>query len=137
MTYLPKNKKCLKCGKTKSQDRFYFNKSVPDGLNSWCMQCDKSYDKQHQRGNDLRRKYGITVAQYELILKSQNGVCVICKQPETIKYRNKIRRLAVDHNHTTGKIRGLLCFYCNTLLAHVENNPEILKEIPRYLERNK
>ena len=132
MTHLPETKKCGKCGQVKKQDEFGFNSSGKDGLSSWCSCCGKERKRQSRLA-----RYNLTVKQYELMLKAQNGVCAICKQPEIIKQNNRIIRLAVDHDHTTGKIRGLLCSTCNILLAHVENNPEILKEIPRYLQKGK
>jgi len=59
------------------------------------------------RDRQLRRDYGITEAQYEAILAQQNGVCAICFRPP------KKLRLGVDHDHKTGRVRGLLCFRCN------------------------
>lgn len=64
----------------------------------------------------LLSKFGLTLEQYEDMLTAQGGVCKICRQPERTK-----RRLAVDHNHTTGKVRGLLCAQCNTRLGHLES----------------
>lgn|SRR5574343_135257 len=68
----------------------------------------------------LIRNYGITYIQYESMLKNQNNVCKICKNPESLKLRKRINKLAVDHCHKTGKIRGLLCFKCNVSLARIE-----------------
>jgi len=65
--------------------------------------------KSRQRDLYLRRKYGITLKQYNLMLKSQGDSCDICR-----KHKSEFAKsLAVDHNHKTGKVRGLLCFYCN------------------------
>lgn len=63
----------------------------------------------------LMSVYGLTVEQYEEMFSKQDGVCAICKQPW------KTRRLAVDHCHKTGKIRGLLCGRCNGQLGWLEN----------------
>jgi hypothetical protein len=77
------------------------------------------------RKRNYRQSYGITVEQYDVLSSQQNGVCAICGRPP-VK-----RRLAVDHNHTTGQIRGLLCIACNTLVGFWELRGT---EIQSYLE---
>ncbi len=67
------------------------------------------------RKKALKRKYNLTVEGYEQMLQHQNGVCKICKGLDPSG-----RRLAVDHCHTTGEIRGLLCPSCNTALGRIE-----------------
>jgi hypothetical protein len=69
------------------------------------------------------------------MLKSQNYVCAICKNPETVKsVKGKLKELAVDHCHNTGKIRGLLCYACNIGIGLFKNNPEILYQASLYCE---
>ena len=65
----------------------------------------------------------------------QNGVCAICKRPEkTIdRKQNKFRRLAVDHCHNTDKIRGLLCFECNTGIGKFKDNPQLIERAAEYI----
>ena len=77
--------------------------------------------EQYERQRALRlAKYGITIEDYEKLLVSQNGVCAICSgEPDT---RWKI--LAVDHCHKTGKVRGLLCMTCNTMIGRLEKRME-------------
>ncbi len=70
---------------------------------------------------NLRRRFGVTLEQYDRIYSSQGGACAICKEPETNTYKGKIRRLSVDHCHKTGRVRGLLCFQCNTNLGILED----------------
>lgn len=79
---------------------------------------------------------------FRALLAKQNYVCAICKQPETSTYRrgpnpNKVRDLCVDHCHATGKVRGLLCDYCNVMIARARDNPEICRSGADYLEKNK
>jgi hypothetical protein len=87
----------------------------------------------------LRRTYGITEAEYEEILKKQNGVCWICGKPP------KKRRLHVDHLHVKRdkkadpklkrtKVRGLLCWGCNTAIAKFKDDPAKLKKAAAYCE---
>ena len=84
----------------------------------------------------LRCVFGITSDEYYEILKRQDGVCAICKQPETRTFKGSVRRLAVDHDHSTGKIRGLLCGACNTGLGLFDDDPEILKTALGYLNEH-
>ena len=77
---------------------------------------------------DYYEKYGITYAEYNLMLRKQHYKCKICKIPEGKK------ALSVDHNHITGKVRGLLCNNCNSLLGYAKDNPIILQLAIDYLE---
>lgn len=82
--------------------------------------------------NHLVRKYGITIEQYDAMLKSQDGKCAICKFifPESKKLWN---RPCVDHCHETNKVRGILCRKCNVMLYWFESNhtKEIVEEYLR------
>lgn len=77
--------------------------------------------------------YGITIEEYERLLKEQNGLCKICKQPESQIMRGKQKSLAVDHNHETGEIRGLLCGKCNSGIGMFRENTLLLSEAIKYL----
>lgn len=84
-----------------------------------------------QRNNHLKRKYGITLDQYDNILESQGGVCAICGT-DTPGGKG---RFHVDHDHKTGKIRGLLCVKCNLTLGGVSDNINILVNAIKYLSK--
>lgn len=85
----------------------------------------------------LKRFFNITLDEYNSILQKQNMVCAICKQPETSKYKTgTVKKLSVDHDHNTGKIRGLLCNKCNRGLGYFKDNIDIFKNIILYLENN-
>lgn len=87
------------------------------------------------KNNDLLKMHKITLEEYNTLLKKQNGVCAICGNPEYVTMADgKPRNLAVDHNHETGKIRGLLCTNCNKGLGHFKDNIEKLKIAINYLE---
>lgn len=73
-------------------------------------------------------KYGITIEDYERMFSSQKGVCAVCGNPETAKNKT---HLAVDHNHTTGAVRMLLCWKCNRDLGTYENRK---LEFQQYLD---
>lgn len=88
------------------------------------------------RNANLKRCYGITLDDYDIMLVNQDGVCAICKGSETARYKDgRIKNLAVDHCHKTGRIRQLLCSNCNQVLASAKDNPEILYAAIDYLER--
>lgn len=78
-------------------------------------------------------KYGINVDTYNSMFLSQKGVCAICGQPETKLVRDKISALAVDHCHSTGKVRGLLCVRCNMGIGHFKDSLEVLEAAYHYL----
>jgi hypothetical protein len=69
--------------------------------------------------------------------ESQDGRCAICLLPETATWKGVVKMLAVDHDHQTGKIRGLLCAKCNTLAGHSQENLAILRAVIEYLKRHK
>lgn len=68
------------------------------------------------------------------MLSAQAGVCAICKCPETSKWKGRIRQLAVDHDHVTGHVRGLLCDNCNSGVGSFRNEPAVLRAAAAYLE---
>jgi hypothetical protein len=81
-----------------------------------------------------RRRYGISEAEYQELLEKQAGVCAICGREEAATYRGKIKRLAVDHDHETEEIRGLLCSNCNRMIGLAAEDPAVLQNAIRYLE---
>lgn len=81
------------------------------------------------KGRVLKKKFGIDEDAYSAILAAQDGACKICKNTCVSG-----RRLAVDHCHSTGKIRGLLCMNCNNALGRAKDSPEILRAMALYLE---
>jgi Recombination endonuclease VII len=83
------------------------------------------------RQSHLKRKYGITIADYDRMFEAQNGVCAICGQP-----RPEERTLHVDHDHETGVIRGLLCFRCNNALGDFREEYELFQRAANYLDRD-
>jgi len=83
-----------------------------------------------RRATNYQRWYrhGLSVADYRALLKKQHHCCAVCGK--------KPRKLVVDHNHTTDKIRGLLCLHCNSLLGFARDNKLILKAAIRYLSQS-
>ena len=99
---------------------------------------NKEYYKKAQRRKRIRismlkSKYGITLEQYNSMCKEQNNLCAICSKAETRKIRNKKPKLSVDHDHKTGKVRGLLCSKCNSQVGWYEKCRE---KVESYLKSN-
>lgn len=87
-------------------------------------------DKTLAKSRKLKFNYGITLEQYEVIVEIQNGKCAICKTLPANK------RLSVDHNHVTGKVRGLLCLKCNSAVAFAKEDVSILEEMISYIKKH-
>lgn len=85
----------------------------------------------------LKARYGLTVEAYEQMFTEQKGLCAICGQPETVRQPSgELRNLAVDHCHTTNKVRGLLCFACNTMIGMAKDRIEVLEQAIYYLKES-
>lgn len=84
----------------------------------------------------LKQKYNITPEKLKEIVASQNNKCAICGNPETRKCYGATRSLSIDHNHTTGIVRSLLCSGCNWMIGHAKENPSTLRRAAEYLERH-
>ena len=83
----------------------------------------------------LEQKYSLSVEEYDALLAAQGVVCAICGQPETARHRGKVRALAVDHDHNTGQVRGLLCSACNKAVERVDTVPDWSRRVARYLRK--
>jgi len=81
----------------------------------------------------IKKRFGIDENEYNLLLKCQNRRCAICGRREKAKINNIVKRLAIDHCHKTGKVRGLLCSKCNGTLGWYEKCQE---KIEGYLKNN-
>ena len=84
--------------------------------------------------NRALKKYGITIEEQEVMLRNQNGKCKICGKGIYLFGDTKSNTAHVDHDHKTGKVRGLLCQECNTGLGKFCDNIEYLKNAIKYLE---
>jgi len=119
---------CSMCREDKPSGEFYKSRnSEMEWFSSYCKACAKIRAEERRKANpdrkrayDLKgrcKKFGTTANWFHETLASQDGKCAICDQPETHPMKrgmDKIRQLAIDHDHETGKPRGLLCFRCNT-----------------------
>lgn len=128
-------KHCSKCGEYKSLDDFYKRKKSVDGLNGMCIDCVKKWkndNKDKIRNAEYLSRYGISLIEYEEMLRVQNNRCATCGKHETEVHR---KILHVDHCHETEKVRGLLCRNCNVALGFVQDSEDTLTEMILYLRK--
>lgn len=99
--------------------------------------CERA--RKNARKDRLLRVFGLSEANYEQILYSQEGVCAICRLPERAlsRFTRLPRRLAIDHDHTTGIVRGLLCYNCNSLCGLAHDDVLRLQAAIDYLQRTR
>lgn len=81
----------------------------------------------------IKYKYNLTLEEFDSILKSQNGVCAICKKPEGKMAGSKF---CVDHDHITNKVRGIICRLCNIGIGNFKESLDILRSAVAYLEKS-
>lgn len=117
------HKECYTCGEI-LPIAYFFKSQVNRDYNRSCNKCN------------ALRKYGINLADYKEILDKQEGNCAICGNPETDIRNGEVCNLAVDHNHETGEVRGLLCRSCNTALGLLKDDVTILKAAIDYLNKS-
>jgi DNA-binding transcriptional MerR regulator len=92
---------------------------------------DPAAYKERARSYALKRKYGITLEQYQQLLEKQNECCAVCERPA----KDFPTSLAVDHDHKTGRIRGLLCTHCNYRMVAKHTDGNVLRKIADYIEQ--
>jgi hypothetical protein len=133
-------KVCTNCGVEKDINEFYLRGGSysPNSRKSKCKTCDIArVRKRHQenpertKNNDLKRLYGITLNEYNQMLMEQNYCCRTCGTTEA---GGKYGKFMVDHCHSTGKVRGLLCKSCNIALGEIKDNRQTLLNMVEYLE---
>ena len=133
-------KYCKSCDTTKPIDDFYLRNKTSMVRHSTCKECDKKRVKENHdpvayRNAELQRRYGITQTDYEVMIAEQNNKCAICNTTEP-GGRHNSGYFVVDHCHTTGKVRKLLCHNCNTALGLVGDNTQTLQSMIEYLQEH-
>lgn len=156
---------CSKCKIEKPVSEFHKDKNSSDGYTYACKDCRNAKYKEYYYANPekikekvrinreyrkeyyddperklkyrkrfIERKFNISYEVYDQLMHEQNGVCAICGNEET---SSNAKYLAVDHDHNTGKIRGLLCSKCNRAIGLLQDNPDIVNEALNYLKKHK
>jgi len=139
-------RRCSECRREKPETEFHWRDKAHTSRVSRCKECarrigtewrrdhpqDSEAKRHHKRAQNFRQ-YGITIEVYEEMLGRQGGVCAVCEQPETHTRNGKVRLLTVDHDHETGRVRGLLCSKCNFAIGLCDDDPELLEAAAAYL----
>ena len=115
---------CPRCKKVQDVKNFHSDSSRGDGRGGYCKLCFKER-KDYPTSYHL---YGIKPKDYRFLMSKQAGCCAIC-------YSFDVKKLSIDHDHKTGKVRGLLCGHCNLGLGQFRNNPMYLLEAVKYLAK--
>lgn len=137
----PGQKWCPTCKDFRDASSFNLDRGSKDGLQAYCKDCrakqqrsDYAKDPRKYIDRQYLYNYGIEAAAYRKLLEEQNGVCAACGNPELPRRKTvSATRLSVDHDHTTGKVRGLLCSNCNTALGLLQESPERILALLTYL----
>ncbi len=139
-------RRCCRCKRELPLTAFAEIKKRHGDRKICCLECNRQSHKDHERiyrennrekvtanyrAYHLKRLYGITLTQYNEILLGQGGACAICGGKET---KGRSEHFHVDHDHATGKIRGLLCSGCNQGLGQFCDDTNRLRLAIRYLE---
>lgn len=124
---------CNRCKISKELKDFHDHPKGRDKKNPTCKECRNAAQKKRYHssiappGSGLTKLYGVTSAQYEEMYQRQKGCCAICGTPKTS------RRLAVDHDHESGVVRGLLCLECNRGIGAFKESPSLFQKALQYL----
>ena len=130
-------RKCRTCTNEKQKVAYDANPDYWKSRSQNYRKVDPTRRKRQVRENYLLTTYGITHAQYESMLSLQNGVCAICKTDNPKGSGRKAGHFCIDHCHTTGNIRQLLCGECNSGIGKLQDNPEIVLAAYNYLTLHK
>lgn len=140
-------KKCTVCNDTKPLDSFFNSRTAKDGKSYRCKECDTRAKRKWAENNQeraaysarnkrLKHCYSIDITTYETMLKAQDYSCAICGTKDN-KISGRTQNFSVDHNHTTGAVRGLLCNQCNRALGMFNDSIDILEKAAKYLTTGK
>jgi len=138
-------KTCNRCHQAKALTEYHKNRGARDGLSGRCKTCSAEYNKEWQARDPEKareswrnsfkktydplrnklRSYGITKDDFAVMVAKADGKCEICSRAMPEPH--------IDHDHATGKVRGLLCLQCNTALGSFQDSPELLAKAIAYL----
>jgi hypothetical protein len=120
----------------KQVSMFAKNPTGTFGVRGTCKVC-RGADKFKIRRQNIKAKYGITMEQFVEMYENQNGLCKICdSEMEMFSTRDRMHDIAnIDHCHETGKVRALLCNFCNTALGKFKDSAELLIKASEYVKK--
>ena len=118
----PGFKRCSRCREIKRVSAFHKLRQQSGGFNPYCKDCRKIM----AADTHIKRMYGLTRTELDALIGAQGGLCAICETNPAVH---------VDHDHATGKIRGVLCFTCNVALGQLKDDVALFRKAIDYLER--
>lgn len=139
-------KTCKGCGMDKSLDEFHAHPQTRDRRQLRCKSCHNTKTAQrylnlspeakaHRIATIKARKYGMTLEQMQALVEAHDDNCDLCGQPDTThRKRTWTRQLTLDHDHTNGRFRGLLCSKCNIAIGSAGDDPALLRKMADYVE---
>ena len=130
-------KLCKRCYEYKEMSDFPSRTDRPDRTYSWCKACNDTYHAAHSRVRRLMKQYHMTPEQWTALRLSQGSRCAICRDVLPEYNKATIGHAHVDHDHETGRVRGILCSKCNHLLGNSRDNVDVLKAAIAYLWRSR
>ena len=152
INYETNTKTCGRCHQDKNLSEFSVvpktaktHNQFRDGIKPWCKKCYTEYARGYKRNQreknksqygvadprHFMEKYQLTMDQIDDMMEQQNFSCAICDE----KHKGiGVMQLYVDHCHDTGKVRGLLCFSCNTSLGGMQDDAQRLRKAAQYIE---
>ncbi len=135
----PLSKVYSNCSQEKGSSEFVAALDYLDGLHPVCKKCRQTlakekYDTDIARVKTLKDRFGLSLEDYTEILRLQGGRCAICNSDNP--RRQGTLNFLVDHDHETGKVRGLLCHPCNSGLGMFGDNLEGVEAAAAYLRKN-
>lgn len=151
-------KTCTKCGEQKPLSEYHNSKKNKDKLNYWCKPCTKINKAEWYKSNinkvlirskqwalknkekrkliarksHLKIKYNMSLEDERKLINNQNNRCAICNNGIIVE----LNKFHIDHCHNSGKVRGILCNYCNTGLGMFQDSQEYLKSAVKYLKKH-
>jgi nitrate/TMAO reductase-like tetraheme cytochrome c subunit len=128
---------CRSCNQERDLSLFSKDKNKKDGLRSNCKICCSKSHKNYRKNNKdklLKHKYNISLNFYDNLFIQQNNRCAICSNAFSNEKHNY--KAHIDHDHTTGKVRGLLCNDCNSGIGFLKENITILSNAIKYIEKH-
>lgn len=133
-------KTCRRCSELKDESAFGICRGNASGRQSYCKAC-MAADKRERYGakerdkrrDQLLRKYGLTQAAFKTMLAGQKHKCGICREDLDTENLKSGRGAVVDHDHKTGKVRGILCNRCNKAIGLLRDNPSHAQGASCYL----
>jgi hypothetical protein len=132
--------KCVKCAEEKPRDAFSPDKNKANGLASWCRCCKNTRLRERWKAGEInhvsrwqsriKHRYGLSKEGFDNLWAANDGRCHICTTQLTVEHSG----YAIDHNHETGEVRGLLCPTCNSGLGHFKDSVGVLEAAIEYLK---